>query len=150
MTQRIAFAMLLASIAGAAEIGQLSWMSGCWARKTATSETEEQWMSPSGGSMLGMSRTVRSGKTVFSEFLRIDEKAGEIVYTARPGNQAPTPFKMIKLSASEVVFENPDHDFPQRIIYRVVPDGLHARIEGKDKNGKEGSQDFPFKRTKCP
>ncbi|MGH8854313.1 MAG: hypothetical protein ACREWI_08545 [Telluria sp.] len=43
------------------------------------------------------------------------------------------------------MFENPAHDFPQRIIYRRVGDtGLHARIEGKGKG-----IDFPMRRTAC-
>jgi hypothetical protein len=51
----------------------------------------------------------------------------------------------VKFSATELVFENPSHDFPQRVIYRKVPDGLLARIEGVI-NGKPRGEDYPFKR----
>jgi hypothetical protein len=33
----------------------------------------------------------------------------------------PVPFRMVSYEGHVVVFENPDHDFPQRIVYRFVP-----------------------------
>ena len=47
-----------------------------------------------------------------------------------------------------MVFENPKHDFPQRIRYRLKGDTLHARIEGTI-NGKERAIDFPYQRASC-
>ena len=56
---------------------------------------------------------------------------------------------MIQSSATEVIFENPEHDFPQRVIYRLQPDGLLVgRIEGISK-GKPRAIDFPMKRVPC-
>jgi hypothetical protein len=48
----------------------------------------------------------------------------------------------------EVVFENPAHDFPQRIRYRASGAALQARIEGT-MNGKTRGIDFPYTRTNC-
>lgn len=59
-----------------------------------------------------------------------------------------TAFRLIKFSASEVVFENPTHDFPQRIIYRLDKANLFARIEGTN-NGKFIGIDFPMTKAKC-
>jgi hypothetical protein len=100
--------------------------------------------------MLGISRTVADGKTVEFEFTRIhQEPSGEIFFTAKPSGQPEATFKMIKGSANEVIFENPQHDFPQRVIYRLQSDGsLLGRIEGASK-GKERSVDFPMIRTRC-
>ena len=56
---------------------------------------------------------------------------------------------MLSLTEYEVVFENPDHDFPQRIIYRLGDNGaLLGRIEGNSE-GQEVAVDFPMTRTKC-
>jgi hypothetical protein len=111
---------------------------------------EEQWMKPSGGMMLGMSRTVASGKTVEYEFIRLhEEENGDIFYTAHPLGQKEASFKLVRLENQEAVFENPDHDFPKRIIYRLGDAGLlNARIEGK-RDGKERGVDFPMRRVKC-
>ena len=99
--------------------------------------------------MLGISRTVANGKTVEFEFTQIrqDEK-GDIFFIAKPSGQPEATFKMIKGSVNEVIFENPQHDFPQRVIYRTQDDGLLGRIEGLSK-GKEKSVDFPMTRTRC-
>jgi len=44
------------------------------------------------------------------------------------------------------VFENPQHDFPQRISYKLNPDGtLLAAIDGT-KAGKIRRVEFPYKR----
>ena len=65
------------------------------------------------------------------------------------GTKGETPFKLTTQTESEAIFENPTHDFPQRIIYRKSADGgMTARIDGVV-NGKERHQDFPFKPVAC-
>jgi len=59
-------------------------------------------------------------------------------------------FEAKTTSDTMVVFENPAHDFPQRIIYRRRgTDSLLARIEGTV-NGQTRAIDFPSARTRCP
>ena len=67
---------LLSALAYAAEptsIANLSFMTGCWEVKEGPTLTEEQWSKPAGHTMLGFSRTLKAGKTVFSEFMRIEK-----------------------------------------------------------------------------
>lgn len=135
-----------------ATIKTLAFISGCWeindpARKRLVSE---QWMSPVGNAMVGMSRTIRNDKMGAFEFLRIVEDETGINYISKPSqNKDETAFKLVKWATNEVTFENPTHDFPQRIIYKLAsPDSLLARIEGT-MNGKAGAVDFPMKRAKC-
>ena len=80
--------------------------------------------------MLGLNRVIRPGKRAFFEFLRIEERDGEIAYVAQPGGGASTSFRLVSVEGTTAVFENPDHDFPQRIIYRLDDGKLCARIEG--------------------
>jgi len=132
-------------------IGSLKWLSGCWEQADVAKNRfgSEQWMKPAGQSMLGMSRTVKNGKVSGFEFLRIVEDDSGIHYISRPSqNKEETSFKLIKSGANEVVFENPAHDFPQRIIYRLEKTNLFARIEGKN-NGKLTAIDFPMIKAKC-
>ena len=52
-------------------------------------------------------------------------------------------------SETSVVFENPEHDFPQRVGYRRDgADGLQAWIEGQA-NGKSRRVDFSYQRARC-
>lgn len=132
-------------------IDSLVWLSGCWEQNDAAKKRfgTEQWMKPSGGTMIGMSRTVKNGKTTAFEFLRILEDEKGIFYISRPSqNSGETSFKLVKSGPTEVTFENPAHDFPQRIIYRLDKTSLFARIEGTN-NGKAMGIDFPMIKAKC-
>ena len=129
---------------------QLGWLAGCWERTTATSIVEEQWMRPRAGMMLGVSRTTRRDTVVQFEQLRIFDRAGRTVYAALPSGQALTEFETATTGDSVVTFENPAHDFPQRIIYRRRgADSVIARIEGV-RGGQARGVDFPYRRVGCP
>ena len=107
-------------------------------------------MAPAAGSMLGVSRTVRGGNTVAYEFMRIAAGAdGKLAFHAQPSGKPPAAFALRSMSPTEVVFENPEHDFPQRIIYRANgADGLLASIEGL-RNGAPRTISFPYRRSTC-
>jgi hypothetical protein len=130
-----------------ARIEDMSWLSGCWSFAGKNGITEEHWLPPAGGAMLGLSRTIREDKMVQFEYLAIREVDGKLSYVATPSRQKETVFPLARHSPAELVFENPGHDFPQRVIYRKRPDGLAVRIEGVV-DGNARSADFPFKR--CP
>ena len=114
-------------------LADLSWLSGDW--QTAPggrAQIEEHWMQAAGGSMIGMGRTLAGNKTYEFEYLRIEQRADGIFYVAHPKGRCPgTDFKLTRASATEVVFENPQHDFPKRITYRKgADDSLTATIDG--------------------
>ena len=107
-------------------------------------------MAPAGGMMLGMSRSVRDGKASGYEFLRISEEPdGRIVFVASPSNQDSATFTLVEHEANRAVFENPEHDFPQRIIYSLISASkLLGRIEGSI-GGEFKGIDFPMTKTSC-
>ena len=114
-------------------LADISWISGDWQTEPGgRRQTEEHWTNVAGASMLGMSRTVTGDKTVEFEYLRIEQRADGIYYVAHPKARCPgTDFKLTRASATEAVFENPQHDFPKRIIYqKTANDGLTASIDG--------------------
>lgn len=131
-----------------ADLSKLAFMTGCWEMKINNGSIEEQWTFPKAGTMLGMGRTVIKEKTAFHEFQKISVEQGKLTYTARIGTPGVTLFPVLRISDTEVVFENPTHDFPQRVIYRKDPKGLFARIEGMEK-GREKHQDFSYTRAAC-
>jgi len=130
-------------------IDDLAWLTGCWVSDGAEPGNGEQWMAPAGGSMLGMARVVRGGRMVAYEFTRIVTTDDGLVFIASPSGQETAEFGLKQLGDKIVIFENPDHDFPQRIIYRMVDsDHLQGRIEGVTSDG-EAHVDFPLTRTDC-
>jgi Domain of unknown function (DUF6265) len=127
------------------KIEDLAWLSGDWETTPGRMQIEEHWTKVAGGSLIGMSRTVAGGKTVFFEYLRIETRGTDIYYVAHPKARAPgTDFKLSRLTGQEAIFENHAHDFPKRIIYRKNGDGtLTARVEGNGTE-KEKPRDFHF------
>lgn len=132
-------------------VERLAWLAGCWEGTLANEATyEEVWLRPRGGTLLGMARMTRGGRTMSWEFMRIAEDDDDLVYTAQPSGQELASFRARTADSTSVTFENPDHDFPQRILYRLTPpDDLLARIEG-ERGGELRGFDFPLRRVACP
>lgn len=139
---------LFGSMTQARPIDRAAFMQGCWERRASGRVIEEQWLKPRGGSMLGLSRTVRGDSLIEYEFLRLYERDEILVYAAQPSAQPPAEFTAVASREGTLVFEDPAHDFPQRISYQAAGDSLFARIEGQ-LNGRERSIDFRYARVPC-
>lgn len=139
---------LLAEVAQARLIDRAAFMQGCWERRSGNRVVEEQWMRPRGGTMMGMSRTVRGDTVVEYEFVRLFERKEALVYAAQPSGQPSAEFTSTQIADGAITFANPQHDFPQRVIYRLAGDSLHARVEGT-MNGRERGVDFRYARVRC-
>jgi hypothetical protein len=143
---RVAPVLLLLGITLSAQtkpsINDLSWLAGSWVGDAGGVRMEEHWTMPSGNSMVGMHRDVGKGRTMLFEFLRIEQRGDQITYLSMPNGRSPaTAFPLQELTGTRAVFENPTHDFPQRIIYWKDGTDLRARIEGT-MNGKAGSEEW--------
>ncbi len=122
----------------AQSLSDLNWMAGYWTSSENGTTMEELWTPYAGGLLVGLHRDVfGNGRSSF-EFLRIVQSEKDIVYLASPSGRPATPFTLKELSGQKAVFENLEHDFPQRIIYSREGDTLTARIE--DKSGDKGMQ----------
>jgi hypothetical protein len=110
----------------------LDWMAGYWLQCEGDREVAELWTTRRGGVLLGMS--VTEGRQAFGfEQVRIETTydGATMQYVARPrGAEAETVFRMSRAGPREAVFDNPAHDYPQRIAYRREGDVLIARTEG--------------------
>ena len=96
--------------------------------------------------MLGLSRTVVSDEAVGFEFLRIVANDDGVFYLAQPNGRPPTRFELVEQSHRYVRFENPEHDHPKVIHYRLTEEGtLVATIAGD-----EGEQELVFERVAAP
>ncbi|RNC84743.1 MAG: hypothetical protein ED557_07125 [Balneola sp.] len=134
----ITFLFLSTQQVNSQTLNDLEWMSGYWTASDNGMTMEEVWTSPSAGMMLGLHRdTFANGRGSF-EYLRIVQINNEIHYVASLGGGPSTSFKLKEVSANKAVFENLEHDFPQRIIYSLEENSLTARIE--DESGEKGMQ----------
>lgn len=132
------------------KLKQLEWLVGSWANISEESRFYETWTRANDSVFSAYSYMTISGDTVFSEIAAIEligDKLFYIVTASGQNDSLPVSFRLISTSNGEFIFENKEHDFPQRIIYKnPAPDSLYARIEGMI-NGKFSMQDFPMKRN---
>lgn len=157
-TLTLAAAVLFVSASAAAQetkkvtLQDIGWLAGCWKARTGESTVDnvEQWMKPTGNAMLGLGAEVRNGKAVSYEFMRIESKDnGDLVYTVKPHNKSETSFTLTSTTPKTLVFENPKHDFPQRITYRLEKEGaMEMRIDGEI-GGKKRAALYPVAKTPC-
>ncbi len=125
------------------------WLEGCWQLVRGTTTTVERWFAPSNGEMSGESWTIANGAERPGETLKLFARGDTLVYQASPAGQATTQFRTTASSGAEIVFANPEHDFPQRIVYRRAgSDSVIARIEG-DRAGRRQPVSFPYAKVPC-
>lgn len=152
MRQAVAIAAALLAIGSKAEAQDLSWMAGYWLSCSADQEVSETWSDPRADVMLGTTFTLRGGQPSW-EYARIGRSGEGFSFFAQPTGQAAAEFRATEMSARHVVFENPTHDFPQRVIYRRTGDRLTGKIEGTI-NGAAQSAEWHYVRAdlnaRCP
>jgi hypothetical protein len=119
-------------------LSAISFMSGCWTGPSPDGATiEEHYTAPLENLLLGMTRYVRNGRVVDFEFTTVERTDSTFVMTPRPKGVKSDAFPLKEASDGKATWENPKHDFPQRIIYRRGADGsLIARIEGTTPKGE--------------
>ena len=119
----------LAAAAAANAMPLPAFMTGCWNRVDGEHWTQECWMEPKAGLMLGASREGVADKLKSWEQLRVEQAAnGAIVLLASPGGRPAVPFTARSVSPTAVEFTNAAHDYPQRIRYELKGDKLEAEI----------------------
>lgn len=144
----LAAATLSLAATADARPADLDWFVGQWCADRDGSFIEEAWLAPKGDVLLGLSRTVKGGKTASFEYLRIEWMNGVPSYIAQPQGAPPVPFKWVAGGKDWARFENAENDFPKRVEYRKTPDGLHAEIAGPGEAGKELVIPFHYKRCR--
>jgi hypothetical protein len=128
-------------------IDRLAFLAGCWQGELDGGTTiRETYTTPDGGMILGNGQIVGGGATRFFEFSRISEEDGGVVYRPYPAGRESVAFPLVTVTATEAVFENPEHDHPQRIVYRAVDGGLVARVENLDGSR---SQELAMRAVPC-
>ena len=133
MLAAMAALLLAGAQAAPVSVADLAWMSGSWETAEGERWTEEVWVAPRGGVMMGLSRSGQGESVREFEFIRLQAGAdGVPVYWASPGGGPAVGFRLVASDAASAAFENPAHDFPQRIHYRRDDDRLFATISARD------------------
>ena len=125
--------------ANTSDVSSLSWLSGAWVQKGAAEHwAEEYWTPPRGHIMIGAGLSGQGRTTRSFEHMRIvADGEGRIAFYGMPGGAPAVAFALVRQELSLVVFENPGHDYPQRISYRLNGKQLVATVSKLDGSGAE-------------
>lgn len=133
------------------DIKKAEWLIGTWENKTPRGSIYETWRKNNDLEFFGKSYIIKEGDSVVFESIRLSQEKEGLFYipTVRNQNEGlPVRFAPKTISATQLVFENPKHDFPQVISYtKIGADSLVAEISGV-KNGLERKQTFSMSRMK--
>jgi hypothetical protein len=127
-------AILITAATEAAILPMPAFLAGCWEEKRAEQAwTEECWTSDRGGLMIGSGRDGKGDKVGHWEWMRIERgEDGAMTFYGSPKGAAPVEFKASASDARSITFINANHDYPQRVSYRLTGTGLDAEISLAD------------------
>lgn len=131
-------------------LAQYRELVGEWIDSTSIAEHTcfERWTMEGDSAISGFGHVLAAGDTVFIEDLRLSAMNGVVTYSARVGSQnngSWVPFTAVPTGPDTLMFENPDHDFPQCITYARTPNGWDVSVTGSER-GIDRSEHFRFTR----
>lgn len=116
------------------EVPNFAPFEGYW--RCDNEKIAEQWQAKSTSLYLGKSYSIENNDTLLQETITLTKKCGSYYYIPLVFSQNDSqeiPFTLKGYSKKKFVFENPNHDFPQRIIYDFInKNELLVTIESLD------------------
>ena len=127
------------------------WILGNWENKSADGNLSETWKKVNDSTFEAQSYFIKEKDTLHFESITLQQKGEVLSYSATvkgQNNDKPVTFKLTNSTDTQLVFENPKHDYPKKIIYtQITEDSLVAEISGI-LEGKANSEKFSMKKTK--
>lgn len=129
------------------KIGKMDWLIGEWENKMPEGLLMEVWTKDNDSTFSGNSYFIKEEDTTHFESIVLIEVKDEIIY--RPtvkgqNNDEPVDFKLTSDVENSFTFENPKHDYPQKVTYKKVNEkSLVATISGIQQ-GKQSSESYPM------
>ena len=125
------------TVNGQATFADLHFFIGTW--KVEGKETYEVWEVFENNSLIGYGYKMKEGEKIILENLSISMEQGKIIYSATVSDQnngSTIPFVLNPDTLQGFSFENIDHDFPKKIIYKKISDTeLAVQVLGANDQG---------------
>lgn len=115
------------------DINTFDFLIGKWETDFGKFKYYEKWEKEN-NNLNGNGYRIKDGERFDGEKLLLINIHGYISYIATVGKQQPILFALVKSNDGNFVFENKEHDFPQRIIYQLINnDSVKVLTEGEIK-----------------
>lgn len=127
------------------KLEKMNWLIGNWEQSLPDGTLKETWTMQNDSTFSGDSYFINTKDTVHFESIQLVQKAEELTYIATvvgQNNEQPVAFKLTSDTDDTFTFENPAHDYPQKISYKKVSGtSLIASISGKQQ-GKQSTESY--------
>lgn len=131
------------------QLEKARWFMGDWENLVNDAHFTEIWSQKNDSTLLGKSFVTVKNDTVFAEEVNLLQRNDSLFYIVNvkgQNNEKPVSFHLTKAAKNELVFENPQHDFPTKITYKKITDDLMVATISGMKDGKQSSDEYEFKR----
>lgn len=144
--------VLLMALKAKDSMEPFNWLLGDWQTERKSGVMTESWKQVNDSSYEGKStiKNKEGGVKILEEMQLVFRDKKYLFISAVPGQnkELPVSFLIQNFSMVHFIAENPGHDFPKRISYKLMkPDSLHAWIDGGPSNADQ-RVDFYFSRKK--
>lgn len=127
------------------------WLLGNWENNSDDGNLSESWKKVNDSLYDGESYFIKGKDTLHFEKIQMKQKGEDLFYIATvkgQNNDKPVTFIHNDTIEKQLVFENPKHDFPQKIMYsQITKDSIVIEISGVQQ-GKPSTERFSMKRSK--
>jgi hypothetical protein len=127
------------------------WLIGQWENKSEEGILTENWSKPNDSTLTAGSFFIKEKDTLHFENIVLRETDGELVYETTikgQNNDKPISFPLLSETENELVFENLQNDYPQKIKYqRNSTTAITISISGTQ-TGKVVLEQFKMKQSK--
>lgn len=122
------------------ELYKANWLIGDWEKTDSIGTLVEHWQIENDSTYLGNSYFIIKKDTVHTEDIDLTQDKEHLIYnTAVEGenDDEAVPFQLTKSSDSTLIFENPKHDYPKKIEYKLTgAKRLSIKVSGLLNNKK--------------
>jgi hypothetical protein len=131
------------------QLGKMDWLTATWENKMPEGTLKEIWVKENDSTFSARSFFIKEEDTLHNETILLSQKNDVITYSAKiigENNDKFIDFKLTTTNENSYTFENPSHDYPQKIMYKKVDNNnLVATISGIQ-GDKLCSDSYPMKR----
>ena len=143
--------MLLFSCTSTAPLKKAHWLIGTWENPKSSGSVYETWTLQPDQALAALSYKLNGTDTLLLETIQITLENGQLFFipTVPTQNEGKSiRFVLTSLSKNEMVFENPEHDFPQRIRYRKIGTDSLTAIVSEIESEEETQRIFGMRKVK--
>ena len=131
------------------KLANMNWLLGRWENKMNEYHLSETWEKKNDSTFVGQGYLIKGKDTLNSERIQLLQKGDVLFYVPTvegENDDKPIPFKLTTATEKEFTFENPKHDYPQKIVYKMINAANHIATISGIQQGKPSTENYTMKK----